>query len=184
MARQETSMKKLDNDFVELFEKAHQDPELKRELLQNPEAVGERFGVKFSDDEVQQLKKLGALSDLAQEIKYGRLFPPTPIFYPIDIWRVNELLEIFAHLIPGTITYPGPGPIFYPAQPFGRNLAFTTRAFNPDWVTYPGEPGAGQGGGGTIRHVIPGPIFYPAGLRMLIRERLVQILKIQQRFTR
>lgn len=185
MDRKESGMKKLDDELTELFEQAHRNPELKRELLRNPEAVAERFGVKLKDEEVQQLQKLGTLSELAEEIKYGRLFPRPPIFYPIDVWRINELLNIFSHLIPGDIiTYPGPGPIFYPAQPIGRNAMFATRAYNPDWVTYPGEQGSGKGGGSYAVRLIPGPIFYPAGLHNLLKERLSQILQIRQRFAR
>jgi len=190
MDQEEKRISKLDEGLANLFEQANRDPELKRELLRNPKAVAERFGAKFSDDEVLQLQKLGMLSELTEEIKYGRLFPRPPIFYPIDIWRINELVDIFAHLIPGgTVTYPGPEPIFYPAHSFGRNMMFNLRYYKPGWVTYPGpEPGGGQGGsGGNVGGgggIIPGPIFYPAGLLNLLKLRLAQILQIRQRFSR
>ena len=34
-----------DENLTKLFEQAHRDPELKRELLRNPQAVAEKFGV-------------------------------------------------------------------------------------------------------------------------------------------
>jgi len=179
METQKNLKKGTEGKFSDLFEQAHRDPELKRELLRDPARVAEKFGVKLEEEEVLQLKKLGALSELAEEIKFGRLYPRPPIFYPINIWEINELVNIFTHLIPGdTITYPGPGPIFYPASGFGRNMVFATQAYKPGWVTYPGDDqGGGVHGGGVIH--IPGPIFYPAGLRMLLKERLSQILQVK-----
>jgi len=168
--------KETECKLTNLFEQAHRDPELKRKLLRNPQAVAKEFGVTLQDDEVVQLKKLGMLTEMADEIKFGRLYPRPPIFYPINLWEIQELVDIFTHLIPGGFT--GPGPIFYPADGFGQNMVFATRAYKPGWVTYPGDD---QGGGTVGRGVvhIPGPIFYPASLRVLLKERLAQILRVK-----
>lgn len=178
METKETLKKLPDEKLAELFEQAHHDLELKHQLLRDPRAVGDKFGVKFSDDEVKQLQQLGGLTELAEEIKVGRLYPRPPIFYPIHVWQIKELLDIFTHLIPG--------PIFYPAPDYSHMPVYTTRAaYNPGWVTYPGDdPGGGGSSGGihTGGGVIPGPIFYPAGLRNFIKERLVQILQVKQLF--
>jgi len=171
-----------DENLTKLFEQAHRDPELKRELLRNPQAVAEKFGVKFNEDEVAQLQKLGSLSELAEDIKYGRLYPRPPIFYPIHVWQINELLDIFSHLIPGGgVTYPGPEPLI--PSTYGQTAMFAMNAYRPGWVTYPGDDGQGGGSGGK-GWAIPGPIFYPAGLRNILKERLVQILQVKQGLSR
>lgn len=189
MQQKENIAKKPDDRLTALFEMAHRDPELKAELLRNPQAVAEKYGVEFSEGEVQQLQNLGALTALTADIKYGRLYPRPPIFYPIHIWEINELLEIFKRLIPGPIFYPAPGPIFYPAPPdFQRFAVYAARGYHPEWITYPGDDpsGSGSGGGGSGKWggVIPGPIFYPASLISFIRIRLEQILQVQTRFNR
>jgi hypothetical protein len=189
MEQKEDSNKGMEDKMAGLFDQAHRDPALKAELLRNPHVVAEKFGVEFSDDEVMQLKKLGALTELADDIKFGRLYPRPPIFYPINIWRIKELLDIFTQLIPGDIvTYPGPGPIFYPAWDFSQKPVFTARAYHPGWVGYPADD---QGGGGTVKvggvfggGVVPGPIFYPASLRNFMKWRLQLILQVSQKLNR
>jgi hypothetical protein len=166
----------MDEKMTNLFEQAYSNPELKRRLLHDPREVAAEFKVEFKADEIEQLQKLGGLMDLADEIKTGRLYPRPPIFYPMHVWQIQELLDIFTRLLPGSF---GPGPIFYPAQEFGsQTMAFSAHAFNPGWVSYRGEDFTG--GGSASRWVIPGPIFYPASLRNLMKERLVQILQVQQ----
>lgn len=166
----------MDDKMTNLFEQAYSNPELKRRLLHDPRAVAAEYKVEFNSDEIEQLQKLGGLMDLADEIKTGRLYPRPPIFYPMHVWQIQELLEIFTRLLPGSI---GPGPIFYPAPDFGgQSVAFSARAFNPGWISYRGEDP--NGGGGTSHWEIPGPIFYPASLRNFMKERLVQILQVQQ----
>jgi hypothetical protein len=178
MEEKENIKSALSDKMKDLFEQAYSDPELKRELLHNPLAVAKKFGVEFNASEVEQLQKLGGLTDLALEIKTGRLYPRPPSFYPIHVWQIQELLEIISHVLPGTA---GPGPIFYPASELGSQTAmFAANAYNPGWVTYPGDNGSGAGGTGS-RWVTPGPIFYPAGLRNFIKQRLVQILQVKQR---
>ena len=159
--------RELDDKMTGLFEQANGDADLKRELLHDPLAVAEKFGVEFKEIEIEHLKKLGALMDLADEIKTGRLYPRPPIFYPMHIWQIQEILEIFSRIMPGTI---GPGPIFYPAEP---NWAF----YSPSWVSYSFE---GRGGGSGISWGKPGPVFYPASLLNFLKERLSQILQVMQ----
>jgi hypothetical protein len=156
------------NDKMEsLFEQANSNPELKRELMHDPGAVAEKFGVDFKDDEIEHLKKLGALMDLADEIKTGRLYPRPPSFYPMHLWQIEEILEIFTHIMPGSI---GPGPIFYPAQEWSFS--------RPGWVSYSLD--GPNGGGSASRWGRPGPIFYPASLINFMKERMSQILQVLQ----
>jgi hypothetical protein len=160
--------RELDDKMTGLFEKANGDPDLKRQLLHDPASVAEKYGVKFKENEIESLKNIGALMDLADEIKIGRLYPRPPIFYPMHVWQIQEMMEIFTHIMPGSI---GPGPIFYPAEP---NWAF----YRPSWIAYSFE---GQGGGGSVSSWgRPGPIFYPASLINFMKERMAQILQVLQ----
>jgi hypothetical protein len=160
--------RELDDKMTGLFEQANGDPELKRLLLHDPAAVAEKYGVKFKEIEIENLKKIGSLMDLADEIKIGRLYPFPPIFYPMHVWQIQEILEIFTHIMPGSI---GPGPIFYPAE---SNWA----VYRPGWIAYSIE--GGNGGGSLSGWGRPGPIFYPASLMNFMKERMEQILQVLQ----
>ncbi len=151
-----------------LFEQAYKDPVLKRKLLHEPRAVAEKFKVEFKPDEIEHLQKLGALMDLADEIKTGRLYPRPPIFYPMHVFQIQEILEIVARIIPGGFH---PGPISYRAEP----MAF----FRPGWNGYPPDDPGGGGGGVVSGWHIPGPIYYPAHLLNFMRESLEEILQVQ-----
>jgi hypothetical protein len=183
MVAKET-VKNVDEKREQLFEMANRDPELKKMLIRDPRAVAEKYGVKFSDEEVLELQKLAGIADLVDEVKFGRLYPRPPIFYPIHVWQINDLLEIFSKLIPSDFV-GGIGPIFYPAPDYTqRSISMTRAAYPPGWVSYPGDD---QGGGGSWKGggiygggVVPGPIFYPAGLRNILKERLIQILQVKQ----
>jgi len=168
-----------ESKFEALFEAANRDPTLKKKLLQNPQAVAEEFGVKFTGPEVDQLKKLGAIVELAEDIKFGRLYPGIPphVGYPVTVWKARELAGIIRQIIPPPLSgYPAqrimrqaagrmamknfqvPGPIFYPPD---------------DW---PWGGGGWRGGGGVIFYR-PGPIFYPAGWLSQLEATLTQILQ-------
>ncbi len=162
MEAQAKTKKVASGSKEDLFEQAHRDPALKSELLRDPKAVAEKFKVQLSEVEIEELKKVGSLVELTEEIKFGRLFKRPPIYYPIHIWQIQELTDIFSHLIEVGINVPGP--IFYPidvAKDHGENIVAGNTGgvylkFHPEWV------------------------FYPASLRQLIKERLVQILQAQQ----
>ncbi|HMD90472.1 MAG TPA: hypothetical protein VKF38_15025, partial [Anaerolineaceae bacterium] len=57
--------RELGDKMTGLFEQANGDPELKRLLLHDPAAVAEKYGVKFKEIEIENLKKIGSLMDLA-----------------------------------------------------------------------------------------------------------------------
>jgi hypothetical protein len=100
-----------------MMEACDQDPKLKARLFHDPAAVAKENGVELSDNEVQQLKRVGALIGLVNEFKAGRVggrgpVPGYPIGYPIDQWWKGA---IFNHVIIYRSLYnPLFNPIFYP----------------------------------------------------------------------
>ena len=160
----------LNKNLTDLFEQAHRDPEFKRRLLHDPAALAKERDLEFSPEEIGHLQKLGGLMDLTEEISLGRLYPRPPIFYPMQMFQIEELLKIIARLLPGSL---GPGPVFYPAGPwvFAR----------PGSVTYPPDDPTTGGGGVIGGWGGPGPVFYPASLVNFMKARLFQILQIRQR---
>lgn len=155
-----------------LFEAANRDPALKKRLLANPKAVAGEWKVELSDQDVEQLTKLGVIVELADDVKFGRLYPKIgPIFYPISVWKVREVVDIIGNLIPH-VSYRGP--VSYRGQ-FGNFHI-------PRPIFYPADDGSGAGGRwggvsswGTV--VNPGVIFYPAQLLTRIEENLVVKLR-------
>lgn len=113
-----------------MMDACDRDPKLQARLLHDPKAVAKEHGVELSADEVQQLKRVGALMSLVDEFKVGRVGGgPGPIFYPIDAWWKQAL---FNHVISYRSLYnPLFNPIFYPigyvfnvgAQEFGGQFA-------------------------------------------------------------
>jgi hypothetical protein len=79
-----------------MMEACDKDPKLQAELFKDPKAFAAKHEVKLADEEVQQLKKVGALMQLVDEFTKGRPFGPGPIFYPIDIWWKQAM---FNHII-------------------------------------------------------------------------------------
>ncbi len=173
MANEEkTRQAQPDKNLEALFEAANRDPALKRRLLANPKKVAEEWKVNLSDQDIEQLTKLGVIAELADDVKFGRLYPkPGPIFYPISVWKVREVVDIIGNLFPhvsyrGPVSYRGqmgtfrvPGPIFYP----------------PDDGTGPAGRWGGGSSWGTV--VNPGVIFYPPQLLSRIEENLVVKLR-------
>jgi hypothetical protein len=99
-----------------MMETCDQDQKLKARLFQDPKAVAKEHGVELSDDEVQQLKRVGALMSLVGEFKTGRVgrgpFGTYPIGYPIDQWWKST---VFNHVVSYRSLYnPLFNPIFYP----------------------------------------------------------------------
>jgi hypothetical protein len=95
-----------------MMDACDQDPKLQARLFHDPKAVAKEHGVELSNDEVQQLKRVGALMSLVDEFKAGRVVGPGPIFYPIDVWWKRA---IFNHVISYRSIYnPLYSPIFYP----------------------------------------------------------------------
>jgi hypothetical protein len=139
--------KQPENRFEQLFEAANRDPDLKKKLLANPHEVAEQWNVKFSEHDVEQLTKLNAVVELANDVQYGRLYPkPGPIGYPIDIWRIRAVSDIFGLVIKNIPKgYP-------PYRSFETNAAAdVSAAFG--------------------LKIIPGPIFYP--IELLARAEAV-----------
>ena len=107
----------------ELFDAAHRDRSLKVELLSDPQAVGERYGVKFTREETERLQKLGAFMEMADEAKVGTLFRRCDprVCYTSTVWLQQEVIELV------TVFVHPKDPIFYPVEmvrqrfaPFGR----------------------------------------------------------------
>ncbi len=155
-----------------LLEAANRDPALKRRLLANPKLVAGEWKIELSDQDVEQLTKLGVIAELADDVKFGRLYPkPGPIFYPISVWKVREIVDIIGNLIPH-VSYRGP--VSYRGQIGTFHI--------PKPIFYPADDGTGTGGRwggvsswGTV--VNPGVIFYPAQLLTRIEENLVVKLR-------
>jgi hypothetical protein len=99
---------------------AEKDPELLARLCAEPEAVSKEFGVKLSEHEMMQLRRVGELQRLVTEFAEARI--PDPIFYPIDIWWGRVITDyVVVNPIFYPIRYPivemlrdRIGPIFYP----------------------------------------------------------------------
>ena len=161
-----------EKNLESLFEAANRDPALKRRLLANPKVVAEEWKVELNDQELEQLTKLGVLVELADDVKFGRLYPkPGPIFYPISVWKVREVADIIRNLIPH-ISYRGP--VSYRGQIGNAHI--------PQTIFYPPDDGNGPGGkwgGGSSWGMVvkPGIIFYPAELLSRIEENLAVKLR-------
>ncbi|HUI41769.1 MAG TPA: hypothetical protein VL523_07360 [Terriglobia bacterium] len=113
-----------------MMDACDQDPKLQARLFHDPKVVAKEYGAELSSDEVQQLKRVGALMSLVDEFKAGRVgVGPGPIYYPIDTWWKQT---VFNHVISYRSLYnPLFNPIFYPigyvfnvgAQEFGGQFA-------------------------------------------------------------
>ncbi len=118
----DTLSNQAENNLEALFEAANRDSALKKKLLANPKEVAAEWRVTLSSDDVEQLNKLHAIVELADDVKYSRLYrKPRPIGYPIDVWKAKAMIDIFSDALPreraislGTLV--NPGPIFYPAE--------------------------------------------------------------------
>jgi hypothetical protein len=175
-----TRVEKSGDNFEALFEAANRDPELKKALLADPKQVAEKWNVKFTDQEVDQLTKLGVIAELADDVKFGRLYQRVDprIFYPVSVWKVREVVDIIGHLIPH-ISYRGPETF---PQVGGTMARMNARI--PNVIFYPGpDDGTGGWGGrwrggaswGTV--INPGVIFYPAQLLARIELNLAARLR-------
>jgi hypothetical protein len=102
--------------LMALVEAVEKDPELKAALFKDPAKVAAKFDVKFKDEEVTQLKRVGELMRLVSEFTDGRrVVFPKPIFYPIDIWWKGVLRDHILSYRP--ILNPLFYPIGYPIDP-------------------------------------------------------------------
>jgi hypothetical protein len=120
-----------------LMEACDQDPKLQARLFQEPAAVAKEHGVELADNEVQQLKRVGALQGLINEFKSVRVGGPGPIRYPIgypiDRWWKQI---IYNHVVSYRTLYnPIFNPIFYPigyvfnaGRPFGGEASARAEA--------------------------------------------------------
>ncbi len=131
---------KCNQEFETLFEAANHDPELKKRLLENPKAVAKEWNVALSDQEVEQLIKLNAVVELASDIKFGKLYPvPGPIYYPVNVWRIKELLQIIESVLPATQINPAT-PVYRNAQsdaPTETVGTYEIAKIPPGFIYYP-----------------------------------------------
>ncbi len=97
-----------------LFEEAHKDRSLKIRLLSDPEKVAKERGIEFGKREVERLKKVGAVVEMLNEAKIGRVFRCDPrVCYPVTLWLKVEILDLIKEIVVvrppgGGVTYPGP----------------------------------------------------------------------------
>lgn len=104
-----------DKKLRDLFLRAQRDLDIREDLLRDPVAVGIKFGVKFSKEQLAQIEKTRQAIDSIRDIVVS---PPTPKYslYPVGPilrrWEIEEL-----QLIP----IPRPG---YPAPPYMRRLVY------------------------------------------------------------
>jgi hypothetical protein len=79
-----------------MIEACDKDPKMLAELCRDPKAFAAKHDVTLAEEEVQQLKKVGALIQLVGEFTAGRVIGPGPIFYPADVWWKRA---IFNHVV-------------------------------------------------------------------------------------
>lgn len=106
---------KVDPAVRKLVMMADKDPELLARLCEEPEAVAEKFGVSLAEAEIAQLRRVGDLRRLVAEFTEARI--PDPIFYPIDVWWGQEIIQhvLFYNPVMYPVRYPIKDWIFYPA---------------------------------------------------------------------
>jgi hypothetical protein len=117
--RRKCNMAKSRQDvkMQELFEAAHKDRHLKLRLLDNPKKVAKEWGVELGPREVERLTKVGAFLELANEVKFGRVWRCDPqVCYPATVWLRQELID----LVEGIIIHPDPDWVKYPGPPVRR----------------------------------------------------------------
>jgi hypothetical protein len=111
MADESRSNAKLE----ELFAAAHKNPQLRMELLEDPQRVAEKWGVELPERTVTRLRKVGAFLELADEAKSRRLFRCDPrVCYPATLWQRQSLLELVKELVIDVRLKKG-DEVFYPA---------------------------------------------------------------------
>ncbi|UCG59877.1 MAG: hypothetical protein JSU70_10220 [Phycisphaerales bacterium] len=105
-----------DIKIQELFEAAHKDRHLKLRLLDNPKKVAKEWGIELGPREAERLTKLGAFVELANEVKFGRVWRCDPkVCYPSTVWLRQELIDLLEGII-----RPDPDWIKYPPPPLRR----------------------------------------------------------------
>ena len=99
-----------------LFEAAHRDPRLKKQLLHSPMEVAAEWQVELSEQDAEQFLKLGKFLQVAEEFKSGTLYPVSDprITYPMTVWRHEAMVDIIEKW----------RLVFYPAPVFRRFREF------------------------------------------------------------
>jgi hypothetical protein len=78
-----------DNEILikQMMEACDKDPALRHRLLKDPKQFAkDKYKVDLSDQEEEQLLKVGQLMQLVNDFTAGRVGGPGPIFYPADVW--------------------------------------------------------------------------------------------------
>lgn len=107
---------KDDVQLQKLFQAAHRDRSLKLKLLAEPKEVAAAWGVELGDREAQRLGALGAFVQLADEAKFGRLYPicDPRICYPSTVWLFEEVKTLVGSLISDGLAIIDWEHIYYP----------------------------------------------------------------------
>jgi hypothetical protein len=109
-----------------MFEAADKDHSFRSQLLANPRDVAKEWGVELDDREVERLIKLNAFLELADEIKWGRLyrFCDPRVCYPSTVWLQDDVIDIIR------ILGPKPIPGYPPPDLFERRIDRVSGGFN------------------------------------------------------
>ncbi len=107
-------MSKERDEVAAMFEAAHNDPQLKKQLLSDPQRVAKEWGVKLDKVEISRLRQLGSFIDMVDEVQHGSLYAKCDprVCYPVTVWqrqKIFELIRDFKYIIDWK------NPIFYPA---------------------------------------------------------------------
>lgn len=137
------------DQLKKLMSEANVNPQLRGDLLRNPEKVAKEWKVELGEEEITRLKKLSAFTELVAEVKNGRISSCDPrVCYPVTIWERSAFKDLITELIP-TWRNPIFYPIGYPADWFKGNLfelggslrtaRRVRRKFIPDEIFYPAD---------------------------------------------
>lgn len=128
---------KEDLALRKLVAAVEKDPDLLAKLCAEPQEVAAEFGVELAKAEIAQLRRVAELQRIVSEFAQARI--PDPIFYPIDIWWGQVIVDhvLFYNPIFYPMRYPivdivrdRIGPIFYPG-PVLRFFAGLRRRVRP-----------------------------------------------------
>ena len=97
-----------DKRMLELFEAAHRDPRLKKQLLTRPMEVAEQWQIELGEQDAEQFVRLGEFLQVAEKFKSRSLYPVCDprVCYPITVWRHEAVIDIIERW--RLVFYPAP----------------------------------------------------------------------------
>jgi hypothetical protein len=107
MDKTETN-KGRETPIKKMMEACDKDPNLQKQLFENPDVVAKKFEVTLTPEEKAQIGKVASLYRLVDEFQVARFHGPGPIFYPVDVWWRRR---IFNHVLSYRPIF---NPLFYP----------------------------------------------------------------------